>query len=180
MCRQHPGSQSRHCTLADVAPQSSTEKGDPGQLEMTCSRRRRPLGGPDCVRAVLASVARRAMALEPFCAEVGTTGQPARRKAWGDSGNKILWHRARAGLRYTDFCPVTNSVVTGASTSPFSSIRRSAPLRCVKRRPYIGKSKCPPNAQDSFGPTYTTNNFSFSMTLPVGIYELPAEDQGVH
>lgn len=103
----------------------------------------------------------------PSVLRVRTTGQPARIYVWGDSGNEILWQRARASLRYTDFCPITNSVVTGASTSLFSSTQSSAPLKCVKCRPSIGKSKCPSNAQDSFGPTHTTNNFSFSLISPV-------------
>lgn len=147
---------------------------------MACSRCRRPLGGPTGPGLCWQVWPEGQWPWSPSVLRAGTTEQPARRKVWGDSGNKILWQRAGAGLRYTDFCPVTHSVVTSASTSPFSSTQSSAPLRCVKRRPSFGKSKCPPNAQDSFGPTHTTNNFSFSLIFPVGICELPAEDQGAH
>lgn len=74
---------------------------------------------------------------------VGTMGQPAKGNAWGDSGNKIPWQRARAGLTYADACPMTNTVVTRCLYISVSSTWGTASLGCAKLSPSVGTSECP-------------------------------------
>lgn len=113
---------------------------------------------------------------------VGTIGQPAKGNAWGDSGNKIPWQRARAGPACTDVFPMTNTVVTRCFYISVSSTRGTASLRCAKLRPSFGTSECPPLLaclRQLWATQHTrVTEFSCSVVLPVGICELSVEDQG--
>lgn len=122
----------------------------------------------------------RAVAWSHSVLKVGTKGQPAEGNAWGDSGNKILWPRPRAGLIHTDFCPITNAVVTGGRYISISPTRSTAPLRRAKLGPLLGDPNAHPvlPAQDSCGPPHTANDFCFSLLLPVAVCELSGEDEG--
>lgn len=105
------GWDSRHWTLADVQPLTAgAGNGYPGQLRIVCSGCERPLTGTGLCQQVWPEAW--SLAVCNSVLGVGAMGQPAKGRAFGDSGNKILWQRARTGLTYTDFCPITSSVVS--------------------------------------------------------------------